>query len=162
MNNWSHRSKEIAYLLNPAFCGRLIYATIKQYNITSNKAMPFPLVYLILPLVLHKNTREHISSRTKLLIWVQQYPELLISFSQRTKELVEITNEAIEFLLQTNVLLMNDQAELEVNSTSKTLSKYKFVDDEIKECLSKSEHIGKWFANTGKVENIYIGLGVRP
>jgi len=162
VNNWSHRSKEIAYLLNPAFCGRLIYATIKQYNITSNKAMPFPLVYLILPLVLHKNTREHISSRTKLLIWVQQYPELLISFSQRTKELVEITNEAIEFLLQTNVLLMNDQAELEVNSTSKTLSKYKFVDDEIKECLSKSEHIGKWFANTGKVENIYIGLGVRP
>lgn len=162
MNNWSYRSKEIAYLLNPAFCGRLIYATIKQYNITSNKAMPFPLVYLILPLVLHKNTREHISSRTKLLIWVQQYPELLISFSQRTKELVEITNEAIEFLLQTNVLLMNDQAELEVNSTSKTLSKYKFVDDEIKECLSKSEHIGKWFANTGKVENIYIGLGVRP
>lgn len=162
MNNWSHRSKEIAYLLNPAFCGRIIYTTIKQYNSDTKKSMPFPLVYLILPLVLHKNTREKISSRTKLLVWVQQNPELLINYAQRAKELVMITNEALEFLLQTGVILLNEEAELEISPETKGLSKNKFVDSEIKECLTKSEHVGRWFANTGKVETIFIGLGVRP
>ena len=38
----------------------------------------------------------------------------------------------------------------------------KFVDDEISECLKKGEHIAKWFATAGKVETIYIELGVRP
>lgn len=162
MNNWSHRSKEIAYLLNPAFCGRLIYTTVKQYNLKSEKSMPFPLVYLILPLVLHKNTRERISSRTKLLVWVQQNPELLISYAQRAKELIIITNEAVELLLQTKMILINDQAELEINLDNRGLSKNKFKDAEIKECLTKSENVGRWFANAGKVETIFIGLGVRP
>lgn len=162
MNSWENRSKEIAFLLNPAFCGRLIYTTIRQFNEVSNRALPFPLVYLILPLVLHKATREKISSRTKFLVWVQQNPELLIGYAQRAKELVEITNEATEFLLQTNMLLITDQAALEINSSTKGLSKGKFVDKEVKQCLNKSEHVGKWFASAGKVETIFIGLGVRP
>lgn len=162
MNSWENRAKETAYLLNPAFCGRLIYTTVRKYNMFSNRALPFPLVYLILPLVLHKATREKISSRTQFLVWLERYPELLIGFAPRAKELIEITNEAIEFLLQTQVLSLNDQAELEVNSTIKNLSEIKFTDEEIKECLQKSEHIGRWFAATGKVETIFIGLGVRP
>lgn len=162
MNNWENRSKEIAFLLNPAFCGRLIYGTIRKFNEVSNRALPFPLVYLILPLVLHKATREKISSRTKFLVWIQQHPELLIGYAQRTKELVEITNEATEFLLQTNMVLITDKADLEINSSTKGLSKGRFVDEEVKQCLNKSEHIGKWFATAGKVETIFIGMGVRP
>ena len=42
------------------------------------------------------------------------------------------------------------------------MSKTKFVDDEIKECISNSEHVGKWFAIVGSTETIYISLGVRP
>ena len=162
MNSWNKRSKEVAYLLNPAFCGRLIYTVIKQFNTVSNRAFPFPLIYLILPLVLHKNTRDTISSKTKFLVWTQEHPELLIGYGTRAKELIEIANEAVEFLLQTNTLLINDKAELEVNTTLKGLSKTKFVDEEIKQCLTKSEHVGRWFANAGKVETIFIGLGVRP
>lgn len=111
---------------------------------------------------MHRKTREKISSRTKLLNWIQQNPDLLIGFAQRTSNLIEITNEAIELLLQTGIIKVTNNAELEVNSMIKGLSKTKFVDDEIKDCLKKSEHVGKWFANTGKVETIYIGLGVRP
>ena len=38
----------------------------------------------------------------------------------------------------------------------------RYVDSEIAECLLKCEHIARWFATAGKVENIYIELGVRP
>lgn len=74
------RTHEVAYLLNPAFCGRILYSTIKTYNEILNRAFPFPLIYLVLPLVLHKQTRINISSRTQLLVWVQKYSQLLIDF----------------------------------------------------------------------------------
>lgn len=156
------RSHEVAFLLNPAFCGRVLYSTIKTYNEKTSRAIPFPLIYLVLPLVLHKETRIHINSRTQLQLWVQRYPQLLIDFPQRARELVPITNESVEFLLQTGKILLTPNGELEISPTSKTLSKTKFVDDEISECLKKAEHIAKWFAAAGKVETIYIELGVRP
>lgn len=67
MKSWNMRSHEVAFLLNPAFCGRVLYSTIKTYNEKTSRAFPFPLIYLVLPLVLHKETRIHINSRTQLL-----------------------------------------------------------------------------------------------
>lgn len=76
--------------------------------------------------------------------------------------MVEITNEAVELLLQSELIQLTNEAGLQVNRTIRAMSKTKFVDDEIKECISKSEHVGKWFAIVGSTETIYISLGVRP
>lgn len=146
----------------PLFVGECCIQQLKTYNEKTSRAFPFPLIYLVLPLVLHKETRIHINSRTQLQLWVQRYPQLLIDFPQRARELVPITNESVEFLLQTGKILLTHNGVLEISPTSKTLSKTKFVDDEILECLKKAEHIAKWFAAAGKVETIYIELGVRP
>ncbi len=162
MKNWNLRTHEVAFLLNPAFCGRVLYSTIKTYNEKANRALPFPLIYLVLPLVLHKETRANINSRTQLQLWVQRYPQLLIDFPKRARELVPITNESVEFLLQTGNIILTPNGELEISPTLKSLSKTKFVDDEISECLKKGEHIAKWFVAAGKAETIYIELGVRP
>lgn len=162
MKNWNLRTHEVAFLLNPAFCGRVLYSTIKTYNEKANRALPFPLIYLVLPLVLHKETRANINSRTQLQLWVQRYPQLLIDFPKRARELVPITNESVEFLLQTGNIILTPNGELEISPTLRSLSKTKFVDDEISECLKKGEHIAKWFVAAGKAETIYIELGVRP
>lgn len=162
MKSWNLRTHEVAYLLNPAFCGRMLYATIKTYSEKTNRALPFPLIYLVLPLVLHKGTRVCINSRTQLLLWIQKYPQLLIDFPQRARELVPITNESVEFLMQTGKIVLTLNGELETPASTRSLSKTKFVDEEVSECIKKSEHIAKWFAATGKVETIYIQLGVRP
>lgn len=162
MNSWNKRTREVAFLLNPAFCGRLLYSAINAYGKKTHRAFPFPLVYLVLPLVLHKETRANINSRTQLHLWVQQHPQLLIGFSQRATELIPITNEAVELLLQTGKLVLTPNAELEVSPTSRRLSQNQYVDSEISECISKSEHVARWFAAAGKVENVYIELGVRP
>lgn len=162
MRSWDNRSREVAYLLNPAFCGRILYSTIKTYNEVSKRAFPFPLIYLVLPLILHKNTREHISSKTQMLMWIQRYPELQVGYAERTKDLATISNEAIEFLLQSGLIQLTNNAELEISKTIRPLSKTKFTNDEVKECIVKGEHVAKWFAGAGKVETIYISLGVRP
>ena len=36
MNEWTMRTDEVAFLLNPAFCGRILYTTIKTYNNKQN------------------------------------------------------------------------------------------------------------------------------
>lgn len=162
MKKWNERTKEVAYLLNPAFCGRILYVAIREYENKTNRAIPFPLIYLILPLVLHKATRDKVDSRTKLWRWTQEHPQLLIDFSYRAKDLISITNEALELLLQSNMVHLNLNGELEYSKIEKAFSKTKYTDEEIIDCLKKSEHIARWFAAAGKTENIYVCLGVRP
>jgi hypothetical protein len=162
MRNWSNRAKEIAYLLNPAFCARLLYNAIGTYSVESKRAFPFPLIYIILPLLLHRSTREKINSRTQLLNWIQQNESLLIGFADRARQLVPITNEALEILLQSELLAINANAELETSHNHASLNKNQYTDNEINECIIKSAHIAKWLARAGRVETIYFSFGVRP
>ena len=32
MRVWDYRPDEVKYLLNPAFCGRVIYGTVSEYS----------------------------------------------------------------------------------------------------------------------------------
>lgn len=162
MKQWDKRSNEIAFLLNPAFCGRLLYSTINKYNKEAKRPFPIALTYLVLPLLLHKRTRDTIDSRTQMLIWIQRNERLLVNYSERAKQLVPITNEALELLLQSGCIRLTATADLEVNPTIRALSRTRFADNEIKACLSKSEQLAKWFAGAGKTETIFISLGVRP
>lgn len=162
MKTWEYRATEVAHLLNPAFCGRIIYHAIKTYSKQTKRPMPFPLIYLILPLVLHKKTRERISSVTQMQVWIQRNPDVLIGFTERTNSMVKITNEAIEFLLQSGVINMTNNAELEQCKLKKSLSSSKYTNDEINKCITKSSNVAKWFAKAGTVETIYTSWGVRP
>ena len=162
MRKWDFRPDEVKHLFNPAFCGRLIYVTIDEYQKNTRRDFPFPLVYLILPLVLPRQTRTEISSRTQLVNWVQRHQELVFNFGKRARDLVEITNEAVEFMMQTGFIKLTDNGELSKEITAGTLSKTKYTDSEVIECLKKAEHVGRWFAGAGKVETIYTSLGVRP
>ncbi len=162
MIKWSERPSEVKFLLNPAFCARIIYATLLEYEKHTGNPIPFPLVYLILPLVLHKKTREKINSKTAFTNWVQTNAQLIIGFEKRAKDLVPITNEAIELLFQTQKICMSSRGTVEINSFAKKLSKRNFVDEEVKECITKAEHVARWFAKTGKTETVYISLGVKP
>lgn len=162
MRAWEYRPGEVKNLLNPAFCGRLIYGTVAEYQKNTKRDFPFPLVYLILPLVLPQSIRGKINSRTQLVNWVQRHQELVFNFGRRASDLVEITNEAVEFMIQTGFIKLTDNGELSKEIIAGTLSKTKHTDPEVTECLNKAEHVGRWFAGAGKVETIYVSLGVRP
>jgi hypothetical protein len=161
MENWDERTSEIANLLNPAFCASVIYSVVFEYQKQKGTPMPFVLTYLILPIILHKNTRERIKSRTNMIVWIQKFPDVLINFPQRARSMISFTNEAIEYLLLHKIISFSGSD----ISISKTLSKatmQKSTDVEILECYNKSEHLGRWFAQVGVEENIYAAWGVKP
>jgi predicted DNA-binding ArsR family transcriptional regulator len=95
-------------------------------------------------------------------IWIQRNPEMLIGFADRAQSMVPITNEAVEFLMQSGIVTLTNNAELELAQLFKALSTTKYTNDEIKECISKSSSVAKWFAKAGTVETIYVSWGVRP
>jgi len=161
MKPWKTRSPEIAHLLNPAFCESTIYNVIFSYQKEAKKSLPFPLVYLILPILLHKNTRGRINSHTHLKVWIQNNPDVLIQFSIRARSLVKITNEAIEFLLQNQIINFNG-SNLEIQKTLPSSKLKSCLDEEMQECFLKAEHVGKWFARSGAIENVYVAWGVKP
>ena len=162
MRVWDDRPDEVKNLLNPAFCGRVIYGTVSEYQKRTRRGFPFPLVYLVLPLVLPRPIRTEINSRTQLVNWVQRHQELVFNFGKRASDLVEVTNEAVELMLQTGYMKLTDNGELSKVISAGVLSKTKNTDQEVAECLTKAEHVGRWFAGAGKVETIYSSLGVRP
>lgn len=162
MLDWENRAPEVKYLLNPAFCGRLIYTVLKEYEKQKNAPMPFPLVYLILPLVLHKQTRDTISSSTRLLNWIQTHQNLLIGFASRVRGMIDITNETLDFLLGLGIVQISNSGSFVRTDVIDKLSENKFCNEEIKECINKSKHIAKWFAKAGSVTTIYVYFGVRP
>lgn len=163
MIQWSKRTPEIANLLNPSFCAILLYSATFEYQKKAKSGMPFPLLYLVLPIILHKNTRSRVNSRTNMVVWLQRNPDVLVGFADRAKSLIGFTNEAIEFLLfQGNCEIINGGL-----SIIKTVSKSKIVqyaanDQEIAECIQKAEHVGRWFYNMHAVENTYTAWGVKP
>ena len=161
MKSWFERSPEVSYLLNPAFCARILYGAIVSYKKECKRDFPFLLSYLVLPIVLHKDTRQRIKIVTHMQVWLQRNPELLIGYSQRAKSLVPITSEAIEFLLQYGIATFNGDS-ITIICPAKPSKLKNISDEEMKECFQRSEAVGKWFARNGTVENIYQSWGVRP
>lgn len=71
INNWENRPSEIRALLNPAFCGLLIYVAIAEYKKINKQDINITLLFLILPLILNSNLREIINAnKSKNLIYI--------------------------------------------------------------------------------------------
>jgi hypothetical protein len=161
MKKWNERIPEIANLLNPAFCASVIYSVSFEYQKRKGVPMPFVLAYLILPIILHKTTRERIKSQTNMIVWLQKFPDVLINFPKRAKSLVPFANEALEYMLMQNIAVF-ENGKINIIKTLSKSAMEKSTDDEILECYKKSEHLGRWFAQIGIVENIYAAWGVKP
>lgn len=165
MKPWNERPKEEAYLLNPPFCCLLVTASVIGYASIENKGLPFSLPFMIIPIVLHKPTREALPRNitTSLTAWLEENQNAKILYSKRVTSLLPYVREAILFGASHNWLKFENGG---VITTSKTASDIKkFIDratDEVKECIRRSNFVGRWFANAGSVETIMALWGVRP
>lgn len=163
MIQWNKRAPEIAYLLNPAFCAIILYKAVFEYQKENNEGLPFPLLYLILPIILHQDTRNRVSSRTNMVIWLQRNPDALVGFPERARNLVAFTNETIDFLLlQRNVIVVGGKLAILQNLSNSKITKIAKLDPEIQECIQKAANVGRWFSNMRSEKNIYATWGVKP
>lgn len=159
METWGKRSKETAYLLNPAFCGEIIYQAIEGYQ-EKYSVMPFTLIFFILPILLYEKTFDSFSLKIKhLSSWVQNKPEMLDGFESRIKSLKELTKETLLFLLSQDLIKFENDG-----FAVKTLNKKRVSKSEkyLSAYFTKAKKFGLFLAKAGHPENVYMIMGVTP
>lgn len=162
MKAWYLRPPEIRTLFNPAFCGLVLANGIKGYNIATGSPMPFSLTLLILPLSLHKRTRELILANklaylTKL---IELYPEIRINLANRTKGLFPYTMEGFAYLVSSGIVQISDIGGIEVKKSRG--GKKIQVSQDTTDCKQAAVLIGKKFGKIKDKVTIYTTLGIRP
>lgn len=160
---WEQRPTEVANLLNPAFCAEVLRRCIRKFSEASGKSFPYPLVFLVLPIVLHGKTRQRIpeNARAQLHVWLQSNQDIRIGFAERAREMIPFVQEAMAFLLKAGALTVDPEAGLR-SSGYRGPSLGVGAEDEVTDCYRKAEILGRLFARAGTPTTIYTMWGVRP
>lgn len=156
---WATRSHEERALLNPAYCGQLLLAAAAEYG---DAGFPFPLSFFVLPLVLHKKTREALPStiRTSILIWLQRNPDVKVGFEERVTKTSPVTREAVAFLMRHQKLEVLTGGTLRVRDPLR--AEKDPGSEEIKESLLKARFVGRWLQRAGTPATVFALFGIRP
>lgn len=166
MRAWAERVVEEAHLLNPAFGAALLAEATDNYSNKVQHGLPFSMMFLVLPIVLHEKTRQALpkTTLTVLLPWVQEHRENLVGFPERVRLLQPVTREALLFGLQTEILILSDSGQIKIGDRRKTVTARRtpFFTQEATECIERSGFLGRWFAASGPDSNIFSAWGIAP
>lgn len=160
---WEKRPVEVANLFNPAFCSLLLREAIIDYQKEKNQGMPYALAFLILPVILHKPTREALprSIVTKLFVWLQNHPEVRVEFAEHTRKLLPYTKEALIFGMREWIIDVNDEGNLIPYERKLGIALWE-QGSEPYVCIQKAQLLGRLLALSGEVQTIFTIWGIQP
>jgi len=165
MTPWRARSIEERNLLNPGFCSTLLWHAVQGYASEQNTPMAIELSFLVLPFVLHRETRESLPRNitTSLPTWLAEYPIVRTRLGERASTLRSFTREALVFG-GTHGLLSLSQDGVRANAEMKkrVAAGLKPTSDEVRACAKRAEFLGRWLEKSGGTETVMALLGVRP
>jgi hypothetical protein len=169
VSSWKDRPQEEASLLNPAFISTGLWSAARGYLKTDvpgrPDALPFTLAFLVLPLVLHRQTRESLppSTRTSVAVWASENPVLRARLPERTRTLVPFTRAAMLFG-GTHGLLSLSGGDVVPNESWKRKVTSVLADctDEVRLCIQRADFVGRWLATAGDPLTALSLLGVQP
>lgn len=161
MKHWDERPVEIRNLFNPGFCGLVVFRALAAFHEVDERGMPFSLSLLILPLSLHKQSREVLQrgNRSYFLKIMAEHPELQVGLARRCADTLPFTFEALGLLMHLDTLIVRHDGRLlpgegvrkTITGTAETVSSQRVA-----------AFLGKQFALIGDRGTIYTTLGVRP
>jgi hypothetical protein len=162
MKTWDKRPREVRTLFNPAFCGLVLARGIEGFSGQTARPMPFSLTLLILPLCLHKRTRELLNEakRSYLTSVLQEHPEIHIDLAQRTRGLFPFTMEAFAYLMACGAIAVDEHGGITVleGRVKKSIT----GSQDTRECQTVARALGGKLAQIKDRATIYTTLGIRP
>ena len=162
MTPWNQRPREVRNLFNPAFCGLVLARGVEGFTEAANRAMPFSLTLLILPLCLHKRTREQIKEapRAYLTTILQEHPEMHVDFAQRARCLMPYTMEAFGCLMASGAITVDESGAIALEQG--TVRRSIDGSQDTKDCQTVARSLGRKLAQINDRVTIYTSLGIRP
>jgi len=162
MKRWDQRPVEIRNLFNPAFCGLVIFRALHGYEEEDARGMPFSLSLLVLPLCLHKNSREVITSnpRRYLLKTVEKNQQVMVGFAERVTHMLPYAFEGFGLLMERGCIETADNGRI-LTVPDKVRKKLKGTDETVS-CQKVARIVGKEFGRIADRVTIYTTFGIRP
>ncbi|MDN3275148.1 DUF6521 family protein [Frankia sp. RB7] len=161
---WSQRPSEEARNFNPAYCAELIARVVSEYFRMRQQSFGLALSFVVLPIVLHKPTREQLpgNSSASFASWIADRGPFLVEFPDRTLRLRPVTREALLFAIQNKVLQVNEGGLAPGNSPISRTARPAKVTDDVAEARSAASLLGRWFAAQANSTIVLQSFGVSP
>lgn len=171
-------------MLNPALFAALTANAAAQYRDISDDPMPWPLAFLVAPLVLHKSTRDALPRdiRTHLANWVASHPTLYAGFAPRAVQLRDSVLEGVRFGLRYGALTVDWDGCLDghlaggvIDAAGKLKKAAKAKDagevrvvavmgegTDLGQLVQKAGLVGRWMTKLESPATAFVLLGVAP
>ena len=161
---WADRPSEEAKNLNPAFCGELIARTVGEFHKARRAPLNFATAFTILPLVLHKPTRDSLPGRANAVFagWVAEHNPIVTELPDRAGRLWPISREALLFAIHHQLLMIEDGGLVPGGRPLRPTAKSAPTTDDVDEARSAAALLGRWFANQRSQPSVLQGLGITP
>lgn len=168
---WSNRTAEERNLLNPGFCTALLWHAASGYQNQTNSStpddigLPLELSFLVLPFVLRGDTRRTLPGniRTSLAVWLDNNPIQRSAVATAAIALRPFTREAIVFGSQSQLVEIRERRLIAESTVKRKMNSLllKRVTQEVRECCSRAEFVGRWLHENGSPQTIMALMGVR-
>ncbi len=161
---WRQRPVEEARNFNPAFCGELIARTVGEYHMARAEPLNIAIVFLVVPLTLHRQTRDILPRRasTAFAGWIADHNAHLAEFPGRVHQLRPVSREALLFSLRNEVIAVEEGGLVPGAKKIARTSRPSPTTDDVSEARSAAALIGRWFGSQGMDASILQGFGVAP
>lgn len=162
MKRWDQRPFEIRNLFNPAFCGLILFRALHGYEEEDARGMPFSLSLLVLPLSLHKDSREVIadSPRSLLLRTTEKNQQVMVGFPNRVTHMLPYALEGFGLLLERGCITIAEGGRIQ--TVPRQVRKSIVGTDETIACQKVARIVGREFARIADRVTIYTTFGIRP
>lgn len=164
MKRWDQRPFEIRNLFNPAFCGLILFRALNGYEEGDARGMPFSLSLLVLPLCLHKDSREVIanSSRSYLLKTTEKNQQIMVGFADRVTQMLPYAFEGFGLLMERGCIAVAGDGRIRTvpKKVRKTIDGPGTA--ETVACQKVARIVGKEFARVADRATVYTTFGIRP
>jgi hypothetical protein len=162
VKRWDQRPFEIRNLFNPAFCGLVLSRALHGYEEEDARGMPFSLTLLVLPVCLHRDSREVIASnqRSYLLKTVEKNQQIMVGFAERVTQMLPYTFEGFGLLMERGCIAVTKDGRIQ--TVSEKVRKSVDGTAETVACQKVARIVGKEFARIGDRATIYTTFGIRP
>lgn len=162
MKRWDQRPFEIRNLFNPAFCGLVLFHALHGHEEQDARGMPFSLSLLVLPLCLHKDSREVVagSPRSYLLKTAEKNQQIFVGFADRVTRMIPYTFEGFGLMMERACISVADDGRIQT-VPAKVRKTIKGTNETVS-CQKVARIIGREFARIGDRATIYTTFGIRP
>ncbi|MFC8174962.1 three component ABC system middle component [Streptomyces sp. NPDC057325] len=158
MPSWAQRSQASAAFLNPALMAAIAATAARDYEqAASGRLMPWPMAFVVAPLVLHRPTRRALpaTTRTHLTNWVADHPALVAGLAPRSSSLGPAVREGLRFGIRHRMIAIENGCLRGTVAKSRT-------EGELAELIKAASLIGRWTAKSDNPSTVFALLGVRP